>query len=54
MNSKKVIHLYISWKIITNSNTGYINELKKSNTFWLLVITEFNFSRGFKILWENF
>jgi hypothetical protein len=29
-----------------HSNTEYLNELKKSNTFWLLVLTEFNFLRG--------
>ena len=34
------------WVILfTNflSNTEYLNELKKSNTFWLLVLTEYNF-----------
>ncbi len=33
MNSKKVILLYTSCSKIVNSNTGYLNELKKSNTF---------------------
>ena len=35
MNAKKVILLYISSYITINSNTEYLNELKKSNTFWL-------------------
>ncbi len=35
MNSKKVILLYTSNYKIIISNTEYINELKKSNTFWL-------------------
>ncbi len=35
MNTKKVILLYTSYCIIIISNTKYINELKKSNTFWL-------------------
>ena len=35
MKSKNVILLYISYDIITISNTEYLNELKKSNTFWL-------------------
>ncbi len=35
MNPKKVILLYISFDKIINSNTEYLNELKKSNTFWL-------------------
>ena len=49
MNSKKVILLYTpNYKIII-SNTEYINELKKSNTFWLLVLTKFNFLMLFKI-----
>ena len=43
MKSKNVILLYISYDIITISNTEYLKELKKSNTFWLLVLTEFNF-----------
>ena len=47
MNPKKVILLYTFSYIIVNSNTEYINELKKSNTFWLLVLTEFNFLRSF-------
>ena len=33
-----------------HSNTEYLNELKKSNTFGCLVLTEFNFLIGFKIL----
>ena len=33
MKSKKVILLYTSFDIISNSNTEYLNELKKSNTF---------------------
>ena len=49
MNSKKVILLYISNYKILNSNTEYLNELKKSNTFWLLVLTKFNFLTVFKI-----
>ena len=47
MNSKKVILLYTSCSKIIISNTEYINELKKSNTFWLLVLTEFNFFGSF-------
>jgi hypothetical protein len=43
MNSKKVILLYTIFYKIINSNTEYLNELKKSNTFWLSVVTEFNF-----------
>ncbi len=43
MNSKKVILLYTLKSKIVYSNTEYLNELKKSNTFWLLVLTEFNF-----------
>ena len=35
MKSKNVILLYISYDIITISNTEYLKELKKSNTFWL-------------------
>ena len=35
MNSKKVILLYTSNCKIIISNTEYINELKKSNNFWL-------------------
>jgi hypothetical protein len=33
MNSKKVILLYTISDKNNNSNTEYINELKKSNTF---------------------
>ena len=33
MNSKKVILLYKMKFKICNSNTAYINELRKSNTF---------------------
>ena len=47
MNSKKVILLYTLKSKIINSNTEYLNELKKSNTFWLLVLTEFNFLKCF-------
>ena len=50
MNSKKVILLYTSCSKIIISNTEYINELKKSNTFWLLVLTEFNFLKCFNFL----
>ena len=39
MNLKKVILLYSSYDIIINSNTQYLNDFKKSNTFWLWVIT---------------
>ena len=53
MNSKKVILLYTLKSKIVYSNTEYLNELKKSNTFWLLVLTEFNFLTGFKFFWEN-
>ena len=53
MNSKKVILLYISYDIIINGNTEYLNELKKSNTFWLLVLTEFNFLTGFRKFGRN-
>ena len=52
MNSKKVILYILYFTNMYYSNTEYINELKKSNTFWLLVLTEFNFSRGFKF-WER-
>ena len=48
MNSKNVILLYISYYNIFNCNTEYLNELKKSNTFWLLVLTKFNFLMLFK------
>ncbi len=33
MKSKKVILLYTSSNITSNSNTTYINDSKKSNTF---------------------
>ena len=45
MNSKKVY-----FTNMYHSNTEYLNELKKSNTFGCLVLTEFNFLIGFKIL----
>ena len=54
MNSKKVILLYTLKSKIVYSNTEYLNELKKSNTFWLLVLTEFNFLIGFQILGKTF
>lgn len=38
MNSKKVIILYTSYSKIINSNTEYLSELKKSNTFGLFVL----------------
>ena len=50
MNSKKVILLYTLKSKIVYSNTEYLNELKKSNTFWLLVLTEFNFLKCFNFL----
>ena len=50
MNSKKVILLYTLKSKIVYGNTEYLNELKKSNTFWLLVLTEFNFLKGFNFL----
>ena len=53
MNSKKVIILYTCSSKIINSNTEYLNELKKSNTFWLLVLTELIFLIGFKIFARN-
>ncbi len=49
MNSKKVILLYSSKFKIIIGNTGYLNKLKKSNTFWLLVVTEYDFFGSFKI-----
>ncbi len=38
MNSKKVIRFIWSKLHNINSNTEYLNEFKKSNTFWLWVI----------------
>ena len=43
MNSKKVILLYSSKFKIIIGNTGYLNKLKKSNTFWLLVLVNLFF-----------
>ncbi len=43
MNSKKVILLYTSTYKIIISNTEYLNELKKSNTFGCSVLTGFDF-----------
>ena len=49
MTSKKVILLYTSCSKIVNSNTEYLNELKKSNTFWLFGVAYLIFFRSFKI-----
>ena len=54
MNSKKVILLYTSKSKLINSNTEYLNELKKSNTFWLLVVTEHDFFGKFQNLGQTF
>ena len=54
MNSKKVILLYTLKSKIVYSNTEYLNELKKSNTFWLLVLTEFNFFNVFQFFGNTF
>ena len=54
MNSKKVILLYTLKSKIVYSNTEYLNELKKSNTFWLLVLTEFNFLKCFNFFGNTF
>ena len=37
MNLKKVILLYNMKSILCNSNTAYINELEKSNTFFFRI-----------------
>ena len=49
-NPKKVILYILYFTNMYHSNTEYLNELKKSNTFGCLVLTEFNFLIGFKIL----
>ncbi len=54
MNSKKVILLYTLKSKIVYGNTEYLNELKKSNTFWLLVLTEFNFLKCFNFFGNTF